>query len=123
MDNEPSTDLPPPKRPWNFWQWLLLITPSLLAFTPAGVVWLIPSESRQSVYWMIPVVFVLLPFLCFGVVLILGTRLAAYKGSKGFLAWLGWCAWVLGLNLGFCAIPYGIWIARVLWSLGTQRSH
>ena len=30
MDNEPSTDPLPPKRPWGIWQWLLLLTPSLL---------------------------------------------------------------------------------------------
>ena len=35
MDNEPSTDLPPPKRPWSIWQWLLLLTPSLLMIVGA----------------------------------------------------------------------------------------
>jgi uncharacterized membrane protein YoaK (UPF0700 family) len=37
MDNEPSTDPLPPISPWKLWQWLLLLTPSLLMVVGAQI--------------------------------------------------------------------------------------
>ena len=37
MNDGPSTDLPPPKRPWKLWQWLLLFKPSLLMVVGAQI--------------------------------------------------------------------------------------
>ena len=116
MDDEPSTDLPPPKRRWGIWQWLLLLTPSLLVIV--GVVvstavgaGLMTGKDEESVLSILlgaatvlitgPIAFILCIFLT--------SKLVDERRINAFLGLFG----IVGINY-VIAFVAKLWIMNAL---------
>jgi len=103
MDDEPSTETPPSKRPWTHWQWLMplwVLTPSLLVIAGAAFGARGPTDADTARRAMVTGVFT--GPIALGMCLILGSKLTSYIGKASIfstlLIWLFWCSGLVALN-------------------------
>ena len=127
MNDKPSTALPPPKRPWKRWQWLLLFTPGLLMVVGAAK-GIRPSDGGYGVMtsglYTGPIVI----FIC----LFLATKLTQQIGKNDFsanlLLWFlcfsGLVAANLAIGLAGCAMVFNLrGTPRAIQPPHFQQSH
>ena len=108
MDDEPSTETPPPKRPWTLWQWLMplwVLTPSLLMIAGAAFGARGPTDADTARRAMVTGIFT--GPIALGMCLFLGTKLTSYIGKDSFfptlLIWVFCCGGVVTLNLAIAS--------------------
>ncbi len=115
MDNEPSTDLPPPKRPWKLWQWLLLLTPSLLMIV--GLVGgiavgagLLRGRDDEGAFSVPAVVSLIITGpIAFILCILLTSKLVDERRSNAFLGLIG----IVGINFAIASVAR-VWIINAL---------
>lgn len=130
MDNQPSTELPPPKRPWKLWQWLMplwLVTPSLLMIAGAAFGARGPADADTALRAMVTGVFT--GPIALGMCLLLGSKLTSPIVKDSFLPtlliWLFCCGGVVTLNLAIasagCSMVINNAAYRAGWSHDKER--
>lgn len=99
MKAKPPADLPPPKRPWNPLDWLMLFTPGPLIL--AGVLLGNPTSKQLGPYLAMLSVYITVP-VAFLMCMYLGSRLTNYIAKDDLLVstvvWVLCCGGLLAVN-------------------------
>ena len=105
MNDETSTETPPPKRPWKLLQWLLLLTPSLLMIvgvvvgTAAGAGLRVEVEGEVNVLPALVSLIITGP-IAFILCILLTSKLVDERRSNAFLGLIG----IVGINFAIASV-------------------